>query len=103
MKQYELRRGGKRFAGHKSANAQVITDNGTFTLISYAKTVAELDSDGWLKVYGLFSQTTTKHINWFCEEYCKNREGIYPTKGTAKMCANNHMRYNIHTGEIQEC
>lgn len=97
MKQYELRRGGKRLAGHKSANAQVITDNGTFTLISYAKTVAELDSDGWLKVYGLFSQTTTKHIKWFLEEYCN---GTWFSVAR-DVCVKDNMRYNIHTGEVE--
>lgn len=101
MAKYKLRECGRYLTGHESAQAQVLHINGVRTLVSYTTNVAFLNSDGWLEVTGLYSMTTRKHINWFLKEYCKNADGIYPGFETVKLCVRDHMRYNIHTGEVQ--
>ena len=71
-------------------------DNGTLTLVSYTTPVAVLTADGWLKVLGLHSMTTRKHISAFCNEYC----GTVDYQGARKAYEGNY-RINIGTGEIQ--
>ena len=52
------------------ANARVIKyDDGTTILQSYKTQVAEIDKDGWLQVFGLYSATTRRHISAFMREY----------------------------------
>lgn len=70
-----------------------IGDDGTVYLFSYTTLVAEISPDGWLRVYGLYSQTTRRHIGAFVREYAKCD---YPL---AKSVYENDMVYNIHTGE----
>lgn len=101
MKQYTLLPYGERIPGHKAAQAQVVKVDGTISLFSYATLVAHLDTEGWLKVSGLYSVTTRKHIRWFLKEYCKNEDGIFPGFETVKLCVKDHMQYNIHTGEVR--
>lgn len=47
---------------YKKAN--VITENGTITLISYSTKVAEI-KDGKAKIFGTYSVTTLRHIKDF--------------------------------------
>lgn len=98
---YKLFSNGERFPDHKSAQAQVVTVDGVKGLVSYTTLVARLDTDGWLSFTGLYSNTTRRHIGWFLKDYCKNADGICPSFATAKLCVEDHMRYNIHTGEVQ--
>lgn len=100
MARYKLRECGVPLTGHESAQAQVLHINGVRALVSYQTTVARLNSDGWLEVVGLYSATTRRHIGWFLKEYCENADGIYPDFSIAKLCAEDRMRYNIHTGEV---
>jgi hypothetical protein len=87
--------------GHESAQAQVLHINRVRVLISYTTTVALLNSDGWLEITGLYSNTTRRHIRWFLNEYCKNDLGIPPTFETIKLCVRDHMRLNIYTGVVK--
>lgn len=70
--------------------------DGAATLVSYATTVAHIDAEGWLEVYGLYSQTTRKHIGAFVKEYA----GL--TYQTAKQLYTDGYKMNIHTGEVVE-
>lgn len=94
---YTILPGGKPLAGHKYAQAQVVTKNGISALVSYNTTVARLDNEGWLTVNGLYSMTTRKHIGWFLKEYCN---GTWFSV-VRDVCVKDHMRYNIYTGEVQ--
>lgn len=96
-KTYKLLPGGKHLKGHKSAQAQVITKDGIFGLVSYTTLVARLDSEGWLTVYGLYSMTTRRHIGWFLKEYCN---GTWFSVAR-DVCVKDKMKYNIYTGEVQ--
>lgn len=71
-------------------------DDGAVTLVSYATTVAHIDAECWLQVYGLYSATTRKHIGAFVKEYA----GI--SYQTAKQIYTDGYRLNIHTGEVVE-
>lgn len=71
-------------------------DNGDIALVSYVTVVATISNDGWLTVYGLYSNTTRKHISAFMKEY--TTLDYY----TAKQCYTDKIRMNIHTGEIEE-
>lgn len=72
-------------------------DHGTLVLVSYVTPVAVLTVDGWLKVLGLHSMTTRKHISAFCREYC----GAIDYQSARKAYEGNY-RINIGTGEIQD-
>ena len=100
MKQYKLLPYGERIPGHNAAQAQVVKVDGTISLFSYATLVAHLDAEGWLKVSGLYSVTTRKHIRWFLQEYCC-ADGIVPGFETVKLCVRDSLQYNIHTGEVR--
>ena len=71
-----------------------IGDDGTVYLFSYATLVAEISPDGWLRVNGLYSQTTRRHIGAFVREYAKCEYSV------ARLIYENGMVYNIHTGEV---
>lgn len=78
------------------AQAKVIRYmDGSISLVSYATEVIRITAAGWLTVYGLYSQTTRKHIGAFMKEYAN---AYYQT---AKAAYEKHSRYNIHTGEIE--
>lgn len=70
--------------------------DGSIGLVSYQTVVAAIDKDGWLRIGGLYSATTRRHIGAFVKEYA----GIYYQ--TAKQLYNNHCEMNIHTGEIRD-
>ena len=66
----------KKLSRMPYAQAHVEIHDGTISLFSYVTLVADIDKDGWLTVYGLYSQTTR----------------IY----------NDGYKFNIHTGEVVE-
>ena len=71
-----------------------IGDDGAVYLISYTTLVAEIDAEGWLRVYGLYSQTTRRHIGAFVREYADCDYSL------AKLIYEDDMVYNILTGEV---
>ena len=71
-----------------------IDDSGNICLFSCTTCVATIDSDGWLRVYGLFSPTTRRHISAFMREYTPC--DYY----TAKLLFTDGMVMNINTGEV---
>ena len=71
-------------------------DNGEIRLRSYATVVVTVSPEGWVKVHGLYSQTTRKHIGAFF------REMIGLEYRTAKLLYHFGDEYNYLTGEIRE-
>lgn len=71
-------------------------------LISYTTLVAEIkaDQDGnrWLKVNGLYSPTTKRHIMAFVKEYCEYNVDFY----TIKTIVADKMAICLDTGELTE-
>lgn len=77
------------------AQAKVLHyEDGTIQLMSYATVVANIEPDGWLTIYGLYSQTTRKHIGAFMREYTGT------DYQTAKQLYNDGYHMNIYTGEV---
>ena len=72
-----------------------ITDDG-FYLFSYNTLVASIDADGWCCCFGLYSQTTRKHISAFAKEYA-NPLSYFDFKRAYQ----EEYIINRHTGEIQ--
>ena len=85
----------RKINGHEFAQVKVYEyDNGAVTLISYTTAVIGINPEGWLEVSGLYSRTTIKHIGWFMRELGLSYQ-------LAKRLYLNNMRFNIHTGEIE--
>ena len=81
--------------GHKYARSYVIYyEDGSVTMVSYTTPVIEISADGWMKVNGLYSRTTIKHIGWFMRE-----RGL--SYQLAKQLYNDNMQMNIHTGVVK--
>lgn len=76
----------------------ILTDEGAKSLVSYETEVATIDAAGWLHINGLYSMTTRKHIKAFVKEYVPFEMQF----STIKMLANDGIKMNIHTGEIEE-
>lgn len=72
-----------------------ISDEGVISLFSYVTRVAEIDADGFLTVFGLYSMATRKHIGAFVKEYtpCFDYQ-------SAKACYEGGYKINIETGEV---
>jgi hypothetical protein len=84
----------KKLTAHPYAQAFVeINETGTY-LWSYRTLVVEVE-DGWVKVNGLYSATTRRHIGAFMKEYCQL------TYQTAKMLYEDNYTLNLHTGEVK--
>ena len=84
----------RKFKDHPHANAWIIEHpTGEKVLISYTTPVVEIDNEGWLKVNGLYSMTTIKHIGWFMRE-------LGFTYQLAKQLYNDRKEMNIYTGEV---
>ena len=62
-------------------------------LVSYQTTVAAVRG-GWLYIYGLYSQTTRRHIGAYVREYANINYQL------AKELFEKKMKYNIYTGEV---
>ena len=87
----------KKLAKMPYAQAHVEIDEiGNISLFSYVTLVAELSADGWLRVHGLYSATTRKHISAFMKEF--TTLDYY----TAKGCYEGKYRLNVNTGEVEE-
>lgn len=77
------------------AQAKVVKcSEGGFVLVSYATQVAYIDPEGWLRIFGLYSATTRRHIGAFVKEYAR------VSYQTAKMLYEKGQVYNIYTGEV---
>ena len=84
----------RRFSDHPCAQATIIEyANGAKTLVSYSTPVVYVDEEGWLRVNGLYSMTTIKHIGWFMRE-------LGFTYQLAKQLYNDRKEMNIYTGEV---
>lgn len=82
----------KRLTAMPYAHAFVSTDRNRIALVSYSTLVAEIVG-GVLRVYGLYSMTTRRHISAFVKEYA----GI--TYQTAKLLCINNLCMDIATGD----
>lgn len=82
--------------GHPFASAGVKFDEHGTHLYSYAAKVATISPSGWLRVYGLYSATTRKHIGYFLSEYAC---GTYYS--VARVCYYSNQEYNYRTGEYR--
>ena len=80
---------------YAQAYVKCTAETATVILVSYSTMGAEL-CDGWLTIFGLYSQTTRKHIGAFMKEYCNS------TYQFAKQLFEENIRYNIFTGEIEK-
>lgn len=83
-----------KFEGHKQAQAYKKDIFGGIALYSYNTLVAEV-RDGWLKIYGLYSMTTRKHIGWFMKELGLDYQ-------TAKRLYENYKTMNVETGRVKD-
>ena len=81
------------FEGHPKAQAYKEDIFGGVALHSYNTIVAEVRY-GWLKIYGLYSMTTRKHIGWFMKELGLDYQ-------TAKKIYDDYKCLNIYTGEVR--
>ena len=69
-------------------------DDTVIVLRSYATDVAVIENNK-LRIYGLYSATTRKHIKAFCAEYANITDF-----STIKMIVADSLNYDILTGEI---
>lgn len=69
-------------------------DDTVIVLRSYATDVAVIENNK-LRIYGLYSATTRKHIKAFCSEYANITDF-----STIKKIVADRLEYNILTGEI---
>lgn len=85
----------KKLSAMPYAQAHIeICEDGSIHLFSYVTRVASIDAEGWLIIYGLYSQTTKRHIGCFVAEYA----GL--DFQDAKTLYTKNYKFNIHTGEI---
>lgn len=84
-----------RFKCHPKAQVRkVLYPDGDIALISYNTMAAYCTSDGWVRVFGLWSATTRRHIGWFMKELGLDYQ-------TAKCIYENGFTINRFTGEVQ--
>jgi len=85
----------KRLDSMPAAQAGIIERKNGVQLVSYETIVAEIEN-GWLHVYGTFSNTTRRHIGAFMKEFAPGY-----TYQDAKRCYEKDIELNIHTGETR--
>lgn len=84
-----------KFNEHKSAQASInYYIDGTVALQSYQTIVVEM-RENWIKVNGLYSATTRKHIGWFAKM-------LNLTYQDLKRLYEDNKIYNISTGEYKD-
>jgi len=84
----------RKFKDHPHAQAYITESlDGAQILVSYKTAVAEIDCEGWLRINGLYSMTTRKHIGWFMRE-------LGFTYQLAKALYVDNKEMNIYTGEV---
>lgn len=89
----------KKLTAMPYAQAHIeIDENGKATLFSYVTRVAEINAEGWVTIFGLYSQTTRKHISAFIREYTKGALTYQHAKHAYELCH----KINYYTGEIVE-
>lgn len=81
-----------KFKGHEHAQTYMMPIRNGLALYSYTTCVAEL-KDGWLRINGLYSATTRRHIGWFMRE-------LGFTYQLAKQLYEDNKLFNIYTGEV---
>ena len=81
-----------KFTDHKYAQAHMEPIHNGLALYSYSTKVAEV-RDGWLRIFGLYSMTTRRHIGWFMRE-------LGFTYQLAKQMYDDNKLFNIYTGEV---
>lgn len=92
----------EKFTDHRYAQCHMRHyDDGTTALISYNTCAAELDAEGWLRVNGLYSMTTRKHLSWFAKELSRVF-GINLTYGDMRDLYTSGDMLNLHTGEVRD-
>ena len=85
----------KKLSAMPYAQAHIeICEDGSIHLFSYITRVASIDAEGWLTIYGLYSQTTKRHIGCFMAEYVNNDYHL------AKTLYLENLQYNMYTGEV---
>ena len=86
----------KKINGHESAAARFLFDDAGRIrgLKSYNTMVIEINQWGWMRVNGLYSMTTRKHIGWFMKH-------IGSSYQMAKQLYEDNKVMNIYTGEVQ--
>ena len=84
-----------KFTDHKYAQAHMEPIHNGLALYSYTTCVATLQ-DGWLRINGLYSMTTRRHIGWFMREI-----GGF-TYQLAKQLYEDNKEFNIYTGEVRD-
>lgn len=84
-----------KFEEHTNAQARInyYTD-GTVALQSYNTIVVEV-REGWVKINGLYSATTRKHIGWFAKM-------LNLTYQDLKRLYEDNKMYNVYSGEIKD-
>ena len=93
----------KKLSAMPYAQAHVTIDSeGNIALYSYTTLVCFLNAEGWLRVTGLYSATTRKHIGAFMREYVEYPNGNRGCYYDAKQLYNDGVTMNIYTGEIEE-
>ena len=92
----------RKFTDHPYAQACVIEcDDGYKALQSYETMIAEVDTEGWLKILtmhkpnGELSHTTIRHLGWFMRE-------LGFTYQLAKALYIDNKEMNIETGEVRD-
>lgn len=85
----------KRLPGMEYAQVGILYEPACEFLVSYETLVAELTSDGWVTVYGLFSATTRKHLSRWGRLH---GIGYY----TLKRLYEKSKTMNIYTGEERD-
>ena len=85
----------EKFANHRYAQCYMIHyPDGASAQISYATCVAEITADGWLRVHGLYSMTTRRHLGWFGKV-------IGVGYGTMRDLAGTGYEMDVTTGEVR--
>ena len=84
-----------KFTDHKYAQAHMEPIKNGLALYSYTTRVATLQ-DCWLRIHGLYSLTTRRHISWFMREI-----GGFSFQ-LAKQLFEDNKELNIMTGEVRD-
>lgn len=79
---------------YAQAHIEIMPD-GSKQLFSYVTRVLEVDNEGFVTVYGLYSATTRKHISAFAKEYLAPLNYY-----NLKEAYNGNYKINYLTGEV---
>ena len=91
-----------KFADHRYAQCHIRTyADGTTALISYNTCAAELDAEGWLRVNGLYSATTRRHLGWFAKHLAA-LFNLHLTYADLRDLFTTGDEMNLLTGELRE-